>query len=128
MSAELEHDPRELLAADAARAPVVRPLADGARAKAGQQVRHQRRVAVLSCALLAVVLIGGFVPLSPTTQGPPAPAAPPPPPRAPTPPRPPRDTHQPQPRRRPPRMPPSFRRRLPCTSTTWRCPYLRRCS
>src|SRR4051812_48759307 len=68
MSTDLEHDLRELFAQDAARAPVPRGLAEGARGRAGQQARRQRRVAVVGSAVVAAALIGGFVLIRPTAE------------------------------------------------------------
>src|SRR3954471_15478850 len=82
MSTDLEHDLRELFARDAARAPVPRHLAEGARVRAGQQARRQRRVAVVGSAAVAAALIGGFALIrptaehsAPTSSRPPAPTA-----------------------------------------------------
>lgn len=60
MSNDLEHDLRELFAADAAAAPAVRDLAAAARGKAHAAVRRQRRAAGVASALTAAVIVGGF--------------------------------------------------------------------
>ena len=75
MTADIEQDLRQLFAADAAHAPVPHDLADGARRRAHRQVKRQRRVAVLACAGVAALLVGGFAVLQRPTTDHSAPAA-----------------------------------------------------
>ncbi len=70
MTADIEQDLRQIFEADAAQAPLPHDLADGARRRARQQAKRHRRVAVLACAAVAVLLVGGIAVLErPTTDG-----------------------------------------------------------
>src|SRR5690349_19067035 len=75
MTTDIEQDLRRLFEADASHAPVPHGLADGARRRAHQQMTRQRRVAVLTCAAVAAVLVGGFAVLQRPTASHSAPAA-----------------------------------------------------
>ena len=75
MTADIEQDLRQIFAADAAHAPVPHELADGARRRAQRQAKRQRRFAVLACAAVAAVFVGGFALLQRPTTDHPAPTA-----------------------------------------------------
>ena len=75
MTADIEQDLRQLFEADASHAPLPRGLADGARRRAHLQAKRQRRAAVLVCAGVAAVLVGGFAVLQRPSTDHSAPAA-----------------------------------------------------